>query len=188
MEALATRSPPAAPPATGPATAVKVALTFQGVGPLHMGFFNEAQALGDLGLDLGPHLRDTAQVLIYYDSKEFQGTIHLKVPPGLLVAPVPVEGERVDLGALAPLTTALAAYRSAIASRYDVRVQNFAVGLDFFRGSTHCLVQPTGPLPHDGALVSPCVRVGAEELCGTPEPGGVRFGREALATLRSCLN
>lgn len=186
-EALARTAPPPAPPPAASGAAVKVELTFQGVGHLHMGFFRDAQAVAGLGQALAGRLKDNAQVYVRYDQDEQYGLIHLKVPPGVMTTPPTVDGERVDLAALAPLTTALSSYRSELASRFDVRIQNFDVGLDFFQGSTHCLVVPGGPMPPDGSIVSPCVRIGDAEVCGTPEPGGVRFAPDVAKKLRDCL-
>lgn len=183
--AKATPSAPATPPADG--SRVDVELTFEGVGQLHQGYFRESQALTGLSNGLGGTLTEDAQVIVHYSQKELKGGIRLRIPPGALARPPRVSGELVDLAALAPITRALASYRGDLGARFDVRINNFTLGLDFVRGSLHCAIGLGGPPPPDGTVVSPCVQIGGQEVCGAPGPEGVKFPPDAAEKLAVCL-
>jgi len=94
----------------------------------------------------------------------------------------------VRLQDLAPITTALATYRSAVASRYDVRVESFHVGIESFRGAHSCIFTVTGTPPPDGRVLSPCVEIDSQQQCGEPSADGTRFSPDAAATIRTCLD
>jgi len=179
-------SAPVLPPPEADAELVPVEITWDGIGPLHKGYFQDREAMTRLSQDLAPWLTETVQLHIRYDSEEFVGHLLIRVPPEQLRRP-PKTGELFELAALAPLTTALATYRDDLASRFDFRIASFHIGLEFFRGPTHCQVAAAGSFPPDGTQVSPCVLVNSEERCGLPEAGGVRFPERDADPIRSCL-
>ena len=166
---------------------VPVEITWDGIGPLHKGYFQDREAMTRLSADLAPWLSETVQLHIRYDSDEFVGEILVRVPPEQLRRRPSVEGSWIELPALAPLPTALATYRDDLAARFDFRIASFHIGLDFYRGPTHCRFGAAGTPPPDGTQVSPCVLVNSEEVCGLPEAGGVRFTEKPAAQLSGCL-
>ncbi len=193
-EALVTLEPQTAEgvaDAAGPEVAgepVQVVLVWEGIGQLHKGFFSDQEAVTELAVDLGGHLKPPADIHIRYDSQEMIGSIRLRLAPDALVHPVIAEGNRIDLQALAPITTALAGYRSGVAARFDFRVESFKVGIESYRGPRVCAFSLAGPPPPDGKLVSPCVEINGQQQCGEATPAGVTFSTEAAEHIRACLD
>ncbi|MEY3212693.1 MAG: hypothetical protein RIT28_3174 [Pseudomonadota bacterium] len=188
MERLTAAAPaPEAPPAVEGAALVPVEITWEGVGPLHQSYFSDREAMTALSVALAPLLNGPVQLFIRYDNKTFQGQLRVRVPPGGFLRPPAESGRSIDLAALAPITTALASYRRAIASRFDVRVDGFAVGIELYRGPTSCVIGVGGAPPPDGRVVSPCVRVNGAEICGEPSASGVTFSEENLKKVADCL-
>jgi hypothetical protein len=169
MERLTGAAPaPEAPPAAEGAALVPVEITWEGVGLLHQSYFSDREAMTALSVALAPQLAGPVQLFIRYDNKTFQGQIRVRVPPGGFLRPPAESGLSINLAGLAPITTALASYRRAIASRFDVRVDGFSVGIELYRGPSICLIGVGGPPPPDGRVVSPCVQVNGVEICGEP--------------------
>lgn len=183
-----TPSADAAGPPEVAAEPVQVVLVWDGIGQLHKGFFSDQEAVTELATDLAGHLRPPADVHIRYNSQEIIGDIVLRLAPDGLVAPVAVSGEQVNLQALAPITTALASYRSNVAARFDFRVESFRVSIESFRGHRVCQFSLAGAPPPDGRLISPCVDINGQQSCGDAGAGGVTFTPEVVEHLRSCLD
>jgi len=168
---------------------VQVVLVWQGIGQLHKGFFSDSALVTRLSADLGGLVASPANIYVRYDSKVFVGSIRLQLRPDTLTLPVATTGDDVvRLQDLAPITTALATYRSAVAGRFDLRVESFAVGIESFRGPHGCVFGVVGQAPPDGRVVSPCVDVDGQQRCGEPGPDGVRFGPDVAKIVRSCLD
>jgi hypothetical protein len=167
---------------------VQVVLVRDGIGQLHKGFFSDQEAVTELATDLAGHLKPPADVHIRYDSQELMGSIKLRLAPDALVAPVAASGEKINLQALAPITTALASYRSNVAARFDFRVESFRVGIESYRGHRICQLSLAGPPPPDGALISPCVDINGHQHCGESAVDGVTFSTEAAEHLRACFD
>lgn len=185
-EAVAVAAP--RPPADAtPGAPVEVVLVWQGVGDLHRGFFSDPEAAGLLARGLSGAVTGPANVYVRYDGAAFSGQIRLQLRPGTLLLPVEGDGELVDLQALSPITRALAAYRSNVAGRFDLRVESFAVGIESVRGTHACVFGVAGDPPPDGSVVSPCAEVDGRRVCGEPGPAGVRFDPELAAVVRGCL-
>jgi hypothetical protein len=188
MERLTAAAPvPEAPPAVEGAALVPVEITWEGVGPLHQSYFSDREAMTALSAALAPHLNGPVQLFIRYDNKTFLGQIRVRVPPGGFLRPPTESGRSLALAELAPITTALGSYRRAIASRFDVRVDGFAIGLELYRGPSICVIGVGGAPPPDGRVVSPCVVVNGVERCGEPSASGVTFGEEAFKQVSDCL-
>lgn len=186
---------PAAPPAPPPradggvqAGPVPVVFVWEGVGALHQGFFQSPEPLSALGADLAGWLNGTANIHVHYDTAAIRGRIRLRLLPGSLPRPVGGSGDLVALQDLAPLTTALAAWRSGVAARTDYRLESFAVELESVRGTDACVLGLVGDPPPDGRTLSPCVEITGTLVCGAPEAAGVRFPPAAAAALRRCLS
>lgn len=179
-------APAALPPSGG--ELVPVEITWEGVGVLYKGFFSDQKALTRLSESLAGRVTGTAQLKVRYDSKEFVGALNLVVPPKALTAAPTFQDGVVDLQVLAPLTAGLARYRDDISGNYDVRVQSFVVGLDFYRGPVHCRLGVTGGFPPDGGTLSPCVHINGDQVCGQPTAAGVQFSGDALTRLQRCLH
>ncbi|NOY26199.1 MAG: hypothetical protein GXP62_10045 [Oligoflexia bacterium] len=167
---------------------MQVVLVWQGISSLHKSFFSNSQATTALSLGLAGTVQGPANIYVRYDSVEFLGTIRLQLRPGTLRLVVRHDGDLIRLSDLAPVTRALAAYRSAVASHYDIRVESFRVGIESFRGPTSCIFGVAGTPPPDGSLLSPCVQVDGVEHCGRPEVGGIRFEPAVARAVRRCLD
>ncbi|MCB9778315.1 MAG: hypothetical protein H6742_07110 [Alphaproteobacteria bacterium] len=165
-----------------------VVYVFEGVGVLHKSFFANPEVVAELSSALGGTLSGNANVYVRYDSKDFVGSIRLRLLPDSLQLPVAVQGDTVDLAALAPITRALAGMRSDVAGRFDVRLDSFSVGIESYRGSTVCVFSVAGQPPPDGSIVSPCVEINGQQVCGTPGPTGVSLPADAAQAIRSCLD
>ncbi len=122
-EQALTISPPTPPPEppTPNAELVAIEITWDGVGALYKAFFQDQKRITQLSKDLAPWLEEPVQLFIHYDSEDFLGQIVVRVPPdGLRIQPRfdPSSGSlpegQVMLSDLAPITTALATYRSGL--------------------------------------------------------------------------
>lgn len=161
---------------------------FVGVAPLHRGFFGDPKARTTLGRALAGQVSDPAKLVIAYDNDQRIGTIQLELPPQGIRVVVPRSGDTVQLSGLAPITTALASYRSDLAARFDIRIQNFRVRLFSVRGLHSCLFDLTGEAPPDGRTISPCVTIDGIEHCGQPSDAGVTFASDVARDVSTCLD
>lgn len=182
-------SGPGTVPAVDARTGVapEILLVWDNVSDLYQSFFSHREPVTRLSEDLTGYANGPVNVHVRWDQKNFVGTIRLRVLPGTLLEPQLGAGAEVPLQALAPLTTALATYRSDVASRFDVRVASFKVALESFSGARHCVFDVAGRPPPDGRVVSPCVQINGTEHCGTPGPTGVTFPPAVADDLRACL-
>ncbi len=177
-----------AKPAAGEASPVEVVLVWQGIGQLHRGYFSDPDAVAALGRGLGGLVEGPANVYVRYSESERAGQIRLQLRPGTRRVPVAHDGEVIRLQDLAPVTRALAAYRKDIASRFDLRVASFDIGIESFRGAHTCVFTEAGPPVPAGEVVSPCVVVDGERVCGEAGEAGVRFPAATARTIRDCLD
>lgn len=163
---------------------VEVVLTWLGVGGLHQSYFSDAQALQVLRKALGDSRVGGAVVVeVAWDNETHRGTIRAQVDPSSVRGGLALQSGGVALGRLVPVTQALARYRDEVAGRYDIRVLSFHLEV-LMNGQ--CQVRAVGDHPPDGNEVSPCVSVGAQEYCGSPVDGGVRFETDD-AVLQRCF-
>lgn len=174
-----------APTPTEGAELVPIEIVWEGIGALHKSYFSEQEGVTALSVALAPYIQGTVQLKISFNQEEHLGKIRIQLPPDALIQPVPADPARLQQ--LAPITTALASYRDHVANRFDLRVQSFHIGLDFFRGPVHCGVQVGGERPPDGRLISPCVLVNGQEVCGQPSASGVAFVEPAAGKIARCL-
>ena len=166
---------------------IQIELIWNGIGPLYKGFFTEQVPLTELSKRLAPHVAPPAQLHISWDQDAMLGGIRLEVPPGgFRTEPTVTEGV-LSVSQLTPITVALAAYRDAIAGRFDIRIQSFVVGLDRTRGPAQCRIGITGTPPPDGANLDPCLLLNGRSVCGTEGPAGLRFTGDALKIVRRCF-
>ena len=161
---------------------------WEGISGLYKGFFSDRDAVTELAEGLGPWLESPVDVTIRYNAEDSVGDILVKLRPGQLRQPVSVDGDTIDLQGLAPVTVALAAYRSSIASRFDFRVESFRVSLESYRGARVCQLTLAGAPPPDGRLISPCVQINGQGICGQPTQEGVVFPSQSAADLAVCLD
>lgn len=165
----------------------QVVLVWEGISDLYKSFFSDRDAVTELAAGLGPWLESPADVTIRYNTEDSVGDILIKLRPGQMRQPVSVDGDVVGLQGLAPITVALATYRSTIASRFDFRVESFRVSLESYRGARVCQLSLAGAPPPDGRLISPCVSINGHRVCGQPTSAGVRFPAQSAADLAACL-
>jgi hypothetical protein len=162
-------------------------LVWNGISALHKSFFSTQDVVTRLAGALQGTIQPPANVHIRFDSKRHKGWIQLQLRPETLRLSVGGEGDLVRLQDLAPITTALATYRSTVAGRYDVRVESFHVGIESYRGPVRCVFGVGGLKPPDGKTVSSCVEINSTRHCGTEEADGVRFTTEVADKIRDCL-
>ena len=167
--------------------APQVLLVWDNISDLYRSFFSHTEPLTRLSSDLVGYANGPVNLYVRWDQEAFSGAIRLRILPDTLVAPQLGEGGLVPLQALAPLTTALASYRSDVSSRFDIRIESFEVALESFSGARHCVFPIVGKSPPDGRLLSPCVWLNGQERCGTPKPEGVLFSPDVASDLRACL-
>lgn len=167
---------------------VQIVLVWQGIGPLHKSFFSDADATTGLSVGLAGAVLAPANIYVRHDNKEFVGSVRLQLRPDTLRLPVRHDGDVVVLSDLAPITRSLAAYRTDVAQRFDVRVQSFSVGIESFRGAQSCIFGVAGQPPPDGSILSPCVVINGQQVCGQAEAAGVRFDPASAGAVRRCLD
>ena len=164
---------------------VPVVLVWDGLSPLHQSFFSDSEAVDQLGRDLAAHVQPPANVYVSFDSHRHIGRILLRLLPDTGVG---LQGTESDmLTGVSPVLQGLARFRDAVASRYDTRVAAFRIGVDSYRGTTHCRIGASGPLPPDGTVVDACVLINSQRICGTPAAGGVAFDESTIEALQHCL-
>lgn len=193
QEPVPPRAQPAAPtesstiePVAGSAVPPLV-LVWTGISTLHKSFFSTQDVVARLAEGLQGTILPPANVHIRFDSKAHKGWIQLQLRPETLRLSVGGEGGVVRLQELAPITAALATYRSTVAGRYDVRVESFHVGIESDRGSVRCVFELGGLQPPDGKTVSSCVEINSTRHCGVEVAGGVLFTTEVADNIRACL-
>ncbi len=167
---------------------VQIVFVWEGISTLYQSFFSDPEIVTDLAAGFAGEVRGPANVYVRYDSEHHRGSIRLQVRPDTLPRPPRRTGDTIALQDLAPLTTALATYRSSAASRKDLRLESFKVGLESFRGARSCIFQVAGTPPPDGRLVSPCVQINGKDRCGDPGPVGVTFPADAADDIAACLD
>jgi hypothetical protein len=167
---------------------VQIVLVWQGISRLHQSFFSDVALTTALSVGLTGEVRSPANLYVRYDAENFRGSIRLQLQPNGLEHAVRRSGDTLMLQDLAPITTALAQYRSGVAATKDFRIESFAIGLESFRGPRGCIFSVAGAPPPDGRLVSPCVEVNGHVLCGEPSPKGAIFSRDAADDIAACLD
>jgi hypothetical protein len=202
-------TPPAAeldspPPASGPqskggqvtdaggaqigAEPVQVVLVWEGISRLHQSFFSDTALTTQLSAELTGEVLSPANIYVRYNAEAFTGSIRLQLLPDSLERSVRRTGDTIVLQDLAPITTALAGYRSGVAGKKDFRIESFKIGVESVRGARGCIFGVAGSPPPDGRLVSPCVEVNGRLQCGEPGPDGVRFAPKVADDIAACLD
>lgn len=177
---------PRVPPGNGEAGGV--VLVWDGISPLHKSFFTDGPAVAQLGRDLVGSVEVPANVYVAFDSNRHIGRIHLRLLPGTGRGLSAAKNTSVDLNKISPILQALARYRSAVAARYDTRVEAFRIGLEAFRGPKHCLFGAAGTLPPDGTVIDPCVQINSQSFCGEASGELLVFEAEVASVIHDCLN
>jgi hypothetical protein len=165
----------------------EVILIWEGIANLHKSFFLDEDAVAQLGRDLKPHIQGPANVVVSFDMKHHIGRIRLRLLPKTAIGLSFGQGDRVGIRGVSALLQALARYRSAVAARYDVRVEAFKISVDAYRGATHCRMGAAGAQPPDGRVVDACVEINGLAHCGRADTKGIRFEPAVAKTIRSCL-
>lgn len=167
---------------------VQIVFVWEGISALYQSFLSDVEVVTGLSAALTGEVRGPANVYVRYDSEHHRGSMRLQLRPDTLLKPPRRSGDTIALQDLAPLTTALASYRSGVASRKDYRLESFKVGLESFRGARSCIFHVAGTPPPDGHLVSPCVEINGQQKCGDPSPAGVTFPPDVAADVAACLD
>jgi len=164
---------------------VPLVLVWEGISPLHKSFFSDSAAMEQLGRDLAGSVKSPANVHIAFDSHRHIGRILLRLLPNTGIDLVGETG--ISLDSVSPVLQALARYRDAVSGRYDTRIAAFRIGIDSYRGVTHCRFGAAGTLPPDGTVVDGCVLVNGRPECGLVTEAGQEFSEEMVGRLRECL-
>ena len=172
----------------GPGDEADVVLVWDGISPLHQSFFADPKVVSQLRVNLGQQVSGTANVHVRFDSDRHIGRIDLRLLPGQGSALQSGSGSVVGVYSLSPILQALAKYRSAVAARFDTRVEAFRIGIEAYRGSKHCRFNVAGQPPPDGTVLDLCVEINGQRVCGEDDAGGVRFEPDDAEVLRACLN
>ena len=166
---------------------IEVVLVWDGISPLHQSFFIDNEAMTQLGKDLSASVKPPANVYISFDSNRHIGRILLRLLPGTGIDLAGERDDQVELNRISPVLQALARYRSRVASRYDTRVEAFRIGIESFRGTSHCRFGAAGTPPPDGTVVDPCVRINGASRCGEANGALLGFEPSVIETIRACL-
>ena len=160
---------------------VKLYLDFVGISAMHKTFFTDSRVTRKVQERLQGHVSGSVGVRI--DFVRNKGRIRIQVDPEYLVASVGTP-DAIHLESLAPLTQAAAFYRDWVAGNFDLRIQNFEIGLDVTPKNSVCKITVAGDPPPDGKEFSPCIEVDGTAFCGALADGILRLppgDRDAVA-------
>jgi hypothetical protein len=146
--------------------AAEIRLGFEGVGPLHQGYFSRERLVLALGEALAPCGEGPHEVLVSFDSERRIGRIELVVQPHVFGCLPARHAEGWDLSPLTPVGRAVAAYRDGVAAETDYRVAAFRGGIRYLRGPRLCALEMGGQYPPDGSTWSRCAKLAGIEVCG----------------------
>ncbi|MFT6146578.1 MAG: hypothetical protein ACJAZO_000751 [Myxococcota bacterium] len=177
--------PAARPDSNGVAELV---IQYEGVSPLYRGFFNDAAAGDALARAAQACVGDTTYLYVSYDTETRTGRLTLRVEPNVATCrPVQVDGGWQTSPSF-PLSRALAHYRDALASAYDLRIAAFHVQVAVRTTRSMCTLRAEGTHPPDGDGFGACVLHGLEERCGVVgDDGLLAFEAADIRALRTCF-
>ena len=176
-------------PVTAPASGepVPVVLVWDGIAPLHKGFFSEPAFVEQLGRDLAGFVQPPVNVYVSFDSNRHIGRILVRLLPNTGLGLQSTVGDKVNITAISPVLQGLARYRSSVARRFDTRVNAFHVGIESFRGSRYCRFGAAGTPPPDGTVVDRCVLLNGVEHCGEGPGDRLLFADDQRDQIEACL-
>ena len=136
-----------------------------------------------LGSGLAGLVPSPAQVFVSYNEAERFGLIALRVPPdaGLITE----SGEGWSIARVPNAFAALDTYREHLGSSFDLRLASFRVSIQFVRGGGTCSVLPEND--RKPLVVSPCVQLGEERICGATERDTLTVEASVSSKLRACF-
>lgn len=147
------------------AEGVAIDIAYSSIGKLHRGYFENAELTGALSVAAKACVDDTLDMVITYDEVERTGRVVVSMLHDRLKCRATPVDTGLDVSALLPLTTALAAYRNAVAAKKDIRIYGFRTGVHVRDGAGTSTLWIEGQDPIDGTTVSPCVEVDGFESC-----------------------
>ena len=166
---------------------VQVVLVWEGIAPLHKGFFSEPAFVRQLGRDLAGWVKPPVNVYVSFDSNRHIGRVQVRLLPDTGQGLLRTDDAKLDITAISPVLQALARYRGAVAQRFDTRVNAFHVGIESFRGAQYCRFGAAGTPPPDGTVVDRCVILNGVERCGTGPGESLVFSDAHRKQIESCL-
>ena len=180
---------------TGPAPVVQastgqpvpIVLVWEGVAPLHKGFFSEPEFVEQLGRDLSGFINPPVNVYVSFDSNRHIGRILVRLLPQTAVGLQRSVDGLIDITAISPVLQALARYRGSVAGRFDTRVEAFHVGIESFRGAQYCRFGAAGTPPPDGTVIDRCILLNGQEQCGDGPGNALRFTDAHRSQIENCL-
>ncbi len=166
----------------------ELVIQYEGVSPLYKGFFNDAAVGGALARAAQSCVGDTTYLYVSYDMETRTGRLTLRIEPDVTTCrPVQADGGWQTTPTF-PLARALAQYRDALASTYDLRIAAFHVQVAVRSTRSMCTLRAEGTHPPDGNGFGACVLHGMEERCGVvADDGLLTFGAADSSALRSCF-
>ncbi len=176
---------PAVEPATG--EPVPLVLVWEGIAPLHKGFFSEPAFVEQLGRDMAGFVQPPVNVYVSFDSNRHIGRVLVRLLPNTGEGLQRTVDNKVDITTISPVLQALARYRGAVAQRFDTRVNAFHVGIESFRGAQYCRFGAAGTPPPDGTVVDRCVLLNGTEQCGDGTGDALMFSTEHRKQIEACL-
>jgi hypothetical protein len=162
-------------------------LAWTGISALHKGFFTAEALVSTLSADLTGVVQSPATVHVQFDADRHLGHIQLVLRAGSLSSAVGSGLDWVRMQDLAPITRALARYRSGVAGRFDLRIDSFRIGVVSGHTETECIFGVEGQPPPDGSMVSPCVIIDGTQRCGIPSKDAVSFEPADVQRIMRCL-
>lgn len=163
---------------------VKLYLDFVGISAMHKTFFTDSRVTGKVQERLQGHVSGSVGVRI--DFIRNKGRIRIQVDPEYLVANLGTP-DAIHLESLAPLTEAAAFYRDWVAGNFDLRIQNFDIGLDITPKNSVCKITVAGDPPPDGKEFSPCIEVDGTAYCGALADGILRLPPDYRDAVAKCF-
>jgi hypothetical protein len=150
-------------------------------------FLVEDELVQELEDALGPWLRGAATLTVdkIEDTKN-KPEIVLEVERKGLTHLAGVEGSRVDLQDLAPLTAALGQYRHSVGTIWP-GFMSARIVLKISFPPYGCTFQDNRMASGQGEILHACVEMNGQEFCGVPEESSARFSGEAIKGLEVCI-
>lgn len=143
-------------------------LRFTGINDRYRSHLTEPDRLAALAKAVAPCVSGGIELVATYDATDSLGRLVLVVPSGRLTCRATATEGGLDVSALTPLSTGLAAYRQGLGATRDMRILSWKAGVLIEGegvGTSSATLWLAGQYPEDGSTFSPCVDVGGVFRC-----------------------
>lgn len=144
---------------------VSIDIAYTSIGKLHRGYFENPELTSALSVAAKSCVDDTLGMVITYDEVERTGRVVVSMLHDRLKCRAKPTADGLDVSGLTPLSTALATYRNAVASKKDIRIYGFRTGIHVRDEAGTATLWVEGQDPIDGSTFSPCAEVDGLESC-----------------------